>query len=373
MNVPAPVPPQIPEDDALDLTLRLVLHLFGRTFETQATATWAAPGAVVLLGGRPGGPTLAVPTRWGARVAGRPRDDGMLEVAAVHRLRDRLRLDLATSRCDEMPGWAARIPRLAAALLPHGAGGASLLAYMDVPDESGILAEGALHGALALALSEIASGITGLDKVAGEGAGSRTGAMALIAALNGGGDGDVTALASSLLGRYGYAMMMAARLPSSPLYARFDPGAAGLRLVVISARPIEAGVAPQRWTPDPSDDDRVAPGFEATAGRQWATLGSLLTASHQASRNARGVSDAGARVESDLAVESAMATGALGGRATSPATALVLMPTRSLGDLRAGVAGAFAERALPAPRFLTTGALPPAVTRLESLLLSEVH
>ncbi len=185
MNVPAPVPPQIPEDDALDLTLRLVLHLFGRTFETEATATWAAPGAVVLLGGRPGGPTLAVPTRWGARVAGRPRDDGMLEVAAVHRLRDRLRLDLATSRCDEMPGWAARIPRLAAALLPHGAGGASLLAYMDVPDESGILAEGALHGALALALSEIASGITGLDKVAGEGAGSRTGAMALIAALNG--------------------------------------------------------------------------------------------------------------------------------------------------------------------------------------------
>jgi hypothetical protein len=72
--------------------------------------------------------------------------------------------------------------------------------------------------------------------------------------------------------------------------------------------------------------------------------------------------------DADLLVDSALATGALGGRATSSTTALALVPARSLRELRAAARHAFAERGRSAPRFLTTGALPPAAARPESLL-----
>jgi galactokinase len=344
---------EVPSDDALDLTLRMVLHLFGRAFKQEATAGWSAPGAVVLLGASPGGPALAVVSRWGAKIAGRARDDGRLHVSSMHHPDDDLVLHLATRQEDTIPAWAAGIPELASSLLGASSparefGGASLLVYMDVPDESGILAGAALHTALAVSLADLA----GLPN---EPAG-------LLAALGGHGEA-AAAYAASLSGRHGHAMLITAGSAVAD-HVAFDPAAAGLRLVLMSARPDGAATPPHGWTPDPSDGARVGAAAEAIAAQDWAALGTLFTTAHRAGLALRETVDA------DLLVDSALATGALGGRATSSTTALALVPARSLRDLRAAAGQAFAQQGRPAPRILTTGAFPPAVARPESLLES---
>jgi len=348
----APPRSEVPGDDALDLPLRMVLHLFGRAFKQEATAGWSAPGAVVLLGASPGGPALAVVARWGAKIAGRARDDGRLHVSSVHHPDDDLVLGLATRQGDTIPAWAAGIPELASSLLGAPSptrefGGASLLVYMDVPDESGILAGPALHTALALALADLA----GLpNQPAG-----------LLAALGGHGE-TAAAYAAALSGRHGHAMLITAGSAAGD-HIGFDPTAAGLRLVLMSARPAGAE-ARHGWTPDPSDDARVGAAVKAIAAQDWAALGNLFTTAHRAGLGLREPVDA------DLLVESALATGALGGRATSSTTAFALVPAGSLRGLRAAAGHAFAQRSRPAPRLLTTSMLPPAVTRPESLLES---
>ena len=338
---PSPTPPE----DALDLVLRMVRYLFGRAFREEATATWSAPGAVVLLGATPGGPALAVVTRWGAKVAGRLRADGRLQVCAVHDSDDDLVVNLATREAEAAPPWSAGIPELAYSLLSPEFGGASLLAFMDVPDESGILAGASLQAALALALADLS--------------GSQMDPAALLAALGGQGE-TAAAYAASLLGRHGYAILLTPG--GAARHVAFDPTAAGLRLVLMSARP-DAGAPPRhRWAADPCDDARAGAAADAIARQDWPQLGTSLTAAHRAGLGLREPVDA------DLLVDSALATGALGGRATSSTTALALVPARSLRALRAAARHAFAERGRSAPRLLTSGALPPAAAGPDSLL-----
>jgi galactokinase len=340
---PSPTPPE----DALDLVLRLVRYLFGRAFKEEATATWSAPGAVVLLGATSGGPALAVVTRWGAKVAGRLRADGRLQVCAVHDSDDDLVVNLATHEAEVAPPWSAGIPEFAYSLLTPEFGGASLLAFMDVPDESGILAGASLQAALALALADLS--------------GSQVDPAALLAALGGQGE-TAAAYAASLLGRHGYAILLTPG--AAARHVAFDPTAAGLRFVLMSARPDGRTPPRQGWAGDPSDDARAVTAANAIAGGDWPRLGTLLTAAHRAGLGLREPVDA------DLLVDSALATGALGARATSSTTALAVVPARSLRDLRAAARHAFAERGRSAPRFLTTGTLPPATARPDSLLAS---
>jgi galactokinase len=221
---------------------------------------------------------------------------------------------------------------------------------MDVPDESGILAGAAQHTVLAMALADLA--------------GSPADPASLLAALGGQGE-TAAAHAASLSGRHGHAMLVTAGSPAAR-HVVFDPTAAGLRLVLMSARPDGGTPARQRWPAHPSDAPRATIAADAIAGGDWPRLGTLLTAAHHAGLAVREPVDA------DLLVDSALATGALGGRATSPTTALALVPARTLRDLRAAARHAFAQRGRSAPRFLTTGALPPAAAQPESLLES-VH
>jgi galactokinase len=350
-------PSGTPPEDGLDLVLRLVRYLFGRAFKEEATATWSAPGPVVLLGAAPGGPALAVVTRWGAKVAGRLRADGRLQVCAVHDSDDDMVVNLATQEAEAAPPWSAGIPELAYSLLSPEFGGASLLAFMDVPDESGILAGAALHTALALALADLSGS---QESELHRRAELKVDPAALLAAL--GGQGEIAAAyAASLLGRHGYAILLTPGRGAAR-HVAFDPTAAGLRLVLMSARP-DAGAPPrQRWAADPSDDARAGAAAAAIAAQDWPRLGTLLTAAHRAGLGLRDPVDA------DLLVDSALATGALGGRATSSTTAFALVPVRSLRDLRAAARHAFAERGRSAPRFLTTGALPPPAEGSDSLL-----
>jgi galactokinase len=182
----------------------------------------------------------------------------------------------------------------------------------------------------------------------------------LLAALGGHGE-TAAAHAASLSGRHGHAMLITAGSAAGDHIA-FDPTAAGLRLVLMSARPDGAATPRDGWTPDPSDEAGVGAAVKAIAAQDWPALGALFTAAHRAGVGLREPADA------DLLVDSAMATGALGGRTTSSTTAFALVPALSLRDLRAAAGHAFAQRGRSAPRFLTTGLHPPAVARPESLL-----
>ena len=102
-------------------------------------------------------------------------------------------VNLATQEAEAAPPWSAGIPELAYSLLSPEFGGASLLAFMDVPDESGILAGASLQAALALALADLS--------------GSQVDPAALLAALGGQGE-TAAAYAASLLGRHGYAILL---------------------------------------------------------------------------------------------------------------------------------------------------------------------
>ena len=154
----------------------------------------------------------------------------------------------------------------ASSLLSPDFGGASLLAFMDVPDESGILAGAALHTALALALADLA--------------GSQMDPAALLAALGGQGE-TAAAYAASLLGRHGYAILLTPG--GAARHVAFDPTAAGLRLVLMSARP-DAGAPPRhRW----SGSARPGSGGHAGLPDVPAPAGLRLSAARAAPRPTR--------------------------------------------------------------------------------------
>src|SRR5436190_551506 len=205
-----------------------------------------------LPGGRPPHRGFLRPRRWCPHRRGSPREADMTQPGGT---------PPSPTPAEAAPPWSAGIPELAYSLLSPEFGGASLLAFMDVPDESGILAGASLQAALALALADLS--------------GSQMDPAALLAALGGQGE-TAAAYAASLLGRHGYAILLTPG--GAARHVAFDPTAAGLRLVLMSARP-DAGAPPRhRWAADPSDDARAGAGADAIAGQDWPGLGTLLTA-----------------------------------------------------------------------------------------------
>jgi galactokinase len=337
------VKPEAPVDDGRDLWLRLVLYSFGRLYQTEATTLWRVPAPVVLLGGRPGGPSLAMPTRWAARVGSRPHDDAHFYLASINRPLEAMALDLEYEGEVEVPEWPGDIVALCAALRARGIPlrGASALAHVDLPQGTGVASTAALRSALALTMCDLRE--------------AELAASDILPALCAEGH-DAAAHTAALLGEQGRAMLVPAAAPGSqpsPRQAPFDPGAAGLRLVLMVLRAGGEPSPPVNWSPDRSEDARVDEAFDVLSGGDGslgAELGRLLTDSQKASLTARSPADA------DVAVDSALAAGAHGARATSSTTALALVPTRSLRAVRSAVAAAFHERGLPSPRLLATAA-----------------
>jgi len=333
--------------------LRLVRYAFEKTYGSEPAGVWQAPGALVLLGGRPGGRALAVPVRWSAAVAGAPRGDRLLVVGSLNRPAEPVCLDLEVPDGGALPGWAGPVRAVAEALREAGhlTGGATLMLNADVPETAGVASLEALRCGTALALTSLSGG-----------APSRG---ALLAALGDAGD-QMPARVASLLGRPGHALVIEPPVVEGsppapgpgpePVHIPFEPAAAGLRLVLIALRPGDGGPVP-RWQPDASDDARVdqAAGLlrAADPAELGPGLGALLTASH------RACPGAGTAPEAELAVQSAIRSGALGARATSARGVLALVGAPSLRAVRGAVAQAFRARGLPVPRFLTTAACWP--------------
>ena len=112
-----------------------------------------------------------------------------------------------------------------------------------------------------------------------------------------------------------------------------------------------------------TENDRVRAAVTALAEDDWQALAGVLDASHRSMRDDFEISCR----ELDLAVQTARGAGALGARMTGGGfggSAVALVPTTSLDDVRRGVTAAFADAGLRPPAYLV--ATPGDAARIDS-------
>ena len=332
-------------DDQLDLHERLIGLFFNRAFGGEPTAIWNAPAPLTILGGGVRGPTLTLPTRWRAMVAGRAREDADIRMYLLESPDEPVRFSpLEPDPERELPEVARMVLRVAQALRAAGCppAGADLLTYGNLPDGVGP----AVRPALLCAVAQALVGVSG----------SASSATEVLAAL--GTLGPETALCpASLLGTLGSVVLLPAGPSAGGLeQVPFDPRASRMRLVAISLRAGPGAGPPTEWDPGAGEGSLAPAGFAVLSGPQGVSagprLGALLSAAHQASRAAREP------VAADDIVPIAVGAGAFGARSISSRSALAVVPTPLVPTVRAAVTHWFAEHRASAPRFLTTAGLP---------------
>ncbi|MGI8987688.1 MAG: galactokinase [Nocardioidaceae bacterium] len=347
---------------------------------------WSAPGRVNLIGEHldyQGGPVLpiAIDRRTTAEAAA--REDGRVHVRS-ERSEQPVEFDVET-RPGEVTGWAAYVAGTVWAMRAagHDVPGLALAVSSDVPLGAGLSSSAALECAVAVAVRDLA----GLDvddvtlallaqHAENDYVGMPCGAMDQLA---------------SMCGRAGHALLIdtAAAYPAvSPVAA--DWTADGLVLMVIdtkaeheltdggyaerraesgeAARQLDLdqlagatatdldrleGVTRRRATHVVSETARVHACVEAMAARDWSRVGELFTASHGSLRDDYEVSCP----ELDVAVDTAIAAGALGARMTGAGfggSAIALLPADAVDAVDAAVHQAFEREGLTAPECFPT-------------------
>jgi galactokinase len=328
-------------------------------------------------------------------VAAAARTDGMLAVTTIgddgHSQRAEP-VPVAALAPGRVSGWAAYPAGVAWVLRDHGVtGGADLVVAGDVPSGAGLSSSHALQCAVALALLGLAghtpdesSGGPGRPEVArwvqrseNDFVGAPTGLL------------DQTA---SLCCTAKHVLFFDVRSGESQ-QVPFDAAQAGLAVLVIDTRAShshsESGygerrrgceraaellglaalrdVAPEGLVdalaalPEElrplvrhvvTENDRVLSTVTLLRAGRLADIGPLLTASHESMRHDYRISC----LELDVAVEAALAAGALGARMTGGGfggSAIALVPEDEEGAVRRAVTSAFARRSLTAPRLFT--------------------
>jgi len=358
---------------------------FGDWFGGRPEQMWLAPGRANLIGEHTDynqGWVLPFALNLGVTVAVGRRGDGMLAIRSRQAPGAPADLPLAALAPGAVTGWAAYPAGVAWALREAGhplAGGASLAIDSDLPQGAGLSSSAALECAAALALN----GLHGLDLPRPQ-----------LATLAQRAENDFVGVPSgimdqsaSLLSRAGHALLLDCRTGVTadvPL----DPAAAGLALLIVDTGARHAlgdgryaqrrseceqaaallGVASLRDVTSPADlgrlDDpvlrrrarhvvtenaRVGQTVALLTGGDLAGVGGLLHASHASLRDDFEVS----WPEADVAVDAAMAAGALGARMMGGGvggSALALVPAgqRAVG---AAITAEFARRGWPPPAF----------------------
>jgi galactokinase len=366
---------------------------FGECFGAEPEVVWHAPGRVNLIGEHTDyneGFVLPFALAQGIRVAASRRGDLLLELRSRQVPDEPATAALRALAPGSVTGWTAYPAGVAWALAEAGlpVGGASIAVDADLEPGAALSSSAALECATALALTELHGLSVPRPQLAAiarraenEFAGIPTGIM------------DQSA---SLLCRAGHALLLDCRSGEArdvPL----DLPAAGLVLLVIDTR-VRHALADGRYatrrraceqaaralgvrslrdvTDDPGALDAMAdPVLRRRArhvitenGRVLATVallragdiaacGPLLSASHRSLRYDFEVS----WPQADVAVDAAVAAGALGARMTGGGfggSIIALARARTSADVRAGVCDAFARRGWPQPGFLE--ALPSA-------------
>jgi galactokinase len=360
-------------------------ELFRARFGGTADAMWFAPGRANLMGEHTDyneGFVLPFALGQGMVAAAARRRDRRLVLCSAQEPGALVCVSLDQLEPGQVTGWAAYPAGVAWALGAAGyqVPGACLAFDSDVPAGAGLSSSAALECVTALALTEGTVDRRELAAIArraeNEFAGVPSGIM------------DQSA---SLLGQHGHALLLDCRSLEAT-QVPFDPDGSGAALMLINTRARHEltaghygrrraeceqaarllGVPSLRYLTNVADVDRLAdPVLRRRArhvvaddqrvlevvgllrsGSGFAGIGRLLTQAHVSLRDDFEVS----WPEADVAVDAALAAGALGARMIGGGfggSVLALVPSCSGTEpVRAAVAGAFARRSWTAPEFL---------------------
>ena len=350
---------------------------------------WRAPGRVNLIGEHTDyndGFVLPVAIDRSVAVAAARRDDGVLRSWSSRDRGDPATRPVAEVGPGTALGWSAYVEGTAWALRELGVPvpGADLVVHADLPAGAGLSSSAALEAAVALALTDLAGSTVdrlslalAAQRAENEVVGMPCGIMDQMAVL---------------LGRAGHAVFLDTRTRATDLVP-FDPAAAGLTLLVIDTRvkhalvgspyaerrraceraaaalgvpalrdatidDLEAALASsdldevtfRRARHVVTENDRVLEVVDLLRRGDLTAIGPALAGSHRSLRDDYEVSCA----ELDLAVEAAVAGGAVAARMTGGGfggSALALTPLDAVDRVSTAVTDAFA----------TAGFGPPAV------------
>lgn len=369
---------------------------FSEVFASAPDGLWSAPGRVNLIGEHTDyNEGLVLPFAIDRRTVAalRVRDDRMLRVASAH-AGELVEVDLAALAPEALSGWSAYPLGIVWALGQHGADlaavpGVDLYLDSDVPVGAGLSSSAALECSVALALGD--TWRLGLDRMTLAQVG-RLAENAVAGAPTG-----IMDQVASLLGEAGSAVFLDCRSLEA-LQVDLGLAAAGLAIVVIetetrhdlagggygerrascelaaatlglsSLRDLAVEALPRarellddttfrRARHVVTENQRVLDTVSVLRDRGPEAIGELLDASHRSLRDDFEVSTP----ELDLAVETALATGALGARMTGGGfggAAIALVSTADTSRLRVAIDGAFAEHGFGQPdTFVVTASL----------------
>ena len=368
---------------------------------------WLAPGRANLMGEHTDyneGFVLPFALGQGVLAAAARQHGRRLMLCSVQQPDAAVEVGLDELAPGQVTGWAAYPAGVAWALA--GAGyevpGACLAIDSDLPAGAGLSSSAALECATALALTELAGRAVDARELAGI---ARRAENDFVGVPSG-----IMDQSASLLGQRGRALLLDCRSLETA-QVPFDPAAAAVGLLLISTgarheltggqygrRRAECeqaarllGVPSLRDLTDPgqtgrltdpvlrrrarhvvADNQRVlevagllraaarpaagsasgpAAGPAAGAGDVFGEIGRLLTQAHRSLRDDFEVS----WPEADVAVDTALAAGALGARMIGGGfggSVLALIPAQAAGAVRSAVTGAFEDRSWAAPEFL---------------------
>ena len=344
---------------------------------------WHAPGRANLIGEHTDyndGFVLPFALAQGVRAAASRRGDGVLEVCSRQATGGRVRLGLDGLAPGRVTGWAAYPAGVAWALREagHAAGGASIAFDSDLAEGAGLSSSAAIECATAVALT----GLYGIDVPRPE-----------LARLARRAENDFVGVpcgimdqAASMLCTPGHVLLLDCRSLRTA-QVPFDPAAAGLELLVLDTR-VQHELGDSGYTDrrraceraaallgvptlrdvtdlatldrlaDPvlrrrarhvvTDDERVQVAARLLRSGAAAEVGPLLTASHRSLRDDFEVS----WPQADVAVDTALAAGALGGRMIGGGfggSVIAMVPAGGAERAVAAVRDEFGRRGWTAP------------------------
>ena len=354
---------------------------FVATYDRVPAGSWSAPGRVNLIGEHTDyNDGYVLPFAIAARtsVALVLRDDGALRMRSVQQPTGDVSVPLAELAPGRPDGWAAYVAGVIWAIRRDGydVPGLDVLVDGRVPLGSGLSSSHALECAVALAVNDL----LGLGLDANQLATiSHTTENLFVGAPTG-----MMDQLASLRCTQGHALFLDIRSLEAE-QVPLDPEADGLALLVVDTRvhhgnadgaygqrratceqaakilgvpalrdvteadlpraleSLESDEQRRRVRHIVTENARVVASTEALRGRDWASMGTLMKASHVSLRDDYEVSCA----ELDVAVDSLIASGAVGARMTGGGfggSAVALLPTESVPAASAAVTAAFRER-----------------------------